>query len=305
MTPPADLAAATGATGASAAAVDSAAGATRRDFIGRMVAPVRVNGQGPYRFIVDTGANRSVLSQGVAESLGLNEIGQGTIYTVHGVAVADLVAVDSLTYGPLSFPSAAMPVLSGNVLAGQQGVLGVDGMQGRRLRLDLRQRCIEIVPSRGAPTLGRGWTRLRGELRFGHLVVVRGTVNSIRVNVLIDTGSNSSFANRAFHAALNARVRRVSHGEDVVRAYTAGEPIILDSAVMVPRLEMNELQVQDMLVYIGDFDVFHLWGLADQPTILIGMDIISQAHGIAIDYTTASVYFQIPGQMRTGSRLRR
>ena len=56
---------------------DFAIGATRSDRLGRVVAPVSVNGQGPFRFIVDTGANRSVLSQGLVERLGLTPEGQG------------------------------------------------------------------------------------------------------------------------------------------------------------------------------------------------------------------------------------
>src|SRR5262249_55144823 len=37
-----------------------ASGAIGRSDGGRVVAPIMVNGQGPFRFIVDTGANRSV-----------------------------------------------------------------------------------------------------------------------------------------------------------------------------------------------------------------------------------------------------
>ena len=35
---------------------------TTRDHIGRVVVPVRINGQGPFRFIVDTGASHSTVS---------------------------------------------------------------------------------------------------------------------------------------------------------------------------------------------------------------------------------------------------
>ncbi|HEX6572433.1 MAG TPA: aspartyl protease family protein, partial [Steroidobacteraceae bacterium] len=40
---------------------------TRLDRAGRVLAPVMVNGQGPYRFILDTGANRAVLAPRVLE----------------------------------------------------------------------------------------------------------------------------------------------------------------------------------------------------------------------------------------------
>ena len=39
---------------------------TTRDHIGRVVVPVTLNGQGPFRFIVDTGANHSTISPQLA-----------------------------------------------------------------------------------------------------------------------------------------------------------------------------------------------------------------------------------------------
>src|SRR5690606_4122328 len=44
---------------------------TRPDRIGRIAAPVMINGQGPFRLILDTGASRSVITTRVANTLGL------------------------------------------------------------------------------------------------------------------------------------------------------------------------------------------------------------------------------------------
>lgn len=277
----------------------AAAGASRLDRLGRVVAPVMVNGQGPFRFIVDTGANRSVLSVALAQRLGLTAVGEGTVHSVHGATIAPLVAVETLRYGDLPVPSAQMPMLQGSMLAGEQGLLGVDGMQGRRLRLDFEENCIEILPSNRAPPLGRGWTRLRGELRFGNLVVVQGRIRGMRVNVLIDTGSNVSLANRALHQALAERVRRVRDLEGAARAYTAGEPVVLDTAIVLPELDIGELNMTDMLLFVGDFHVFSIWGFDTEPTVLVGMDVLSKARALAIDYERASVYFRLNRRVST------
>lgn len=279
------------------------AGETRTDRIGRVVAPIMVNGQGPYRFIVDTGANRSVVSQPLAERLGLPAVGEGVVHSVHGQTQAQLVSVDSLRYGSLEVPSDQVPMLSGAMLAGEHGLLGVDGMRGRRLRLDFDDRCIEILPANRAPPLGRGWTRTRGELRFDNLVVVPGLIGTLRVNVLIDTGSNVSLANTALHAALSERVRFSRDAEGYGRAYTAGEPVVLDSAIVLPQLTIGELNMTNMQLFVGDFHVFSLWGLDAEPTVLVGMDLLSKARGIAIDYQRATVYFRLSNRSRQGVRL--
>lgn len=284
-------------------ALPFAAGPTQRDRNGRVVAPVSVNGQGPFRFIVDTGANRSVLSQGLADRLGLSAIGMGNVHSVYGVTSAPMVRVTSLQYGDVSLRASDLPLLQGPVLAGEHGLLGVDGMAGRRLRMDFERNCIEIVPSRDARRL-HGWVSIRGELRFGHLVVVHGMIDRVRVNMLLDTGSDSSLANPALRVALDARMRRRPRVENTI-AYSAGRPVVLENAILVPRMSMGELQVNNVTAYVGDFHIFRLWGLSEEPTLLLGMDVLSQARGIAIDYARASVHLHLRQEQRGSSRLQR
>jgi len=274
---------------------DFALGATRSDRLGRVVAPVTVNGEGPFRFIVDTGANRSALSHDLAARLGLTPHGNENVHSVHGVSVAPLVNVDRLQYGEVSLNAAALPVLGGNVLAGEDGLLGVDGMTGRRLRMDFERNCIEIIPSSQARRLRRGWSTIQGDMRFGHLIVVRGSIEGIDVNLLIDTGSDSSLANEALRAALDARLRR--RGREIV-AFTAGDDVVLRNAIVVPRMIMGELTVRDVTAFVGDYHIFRIWGLIEQPTLLIGMDVLTQARGLAIDYGRGTVHLHIRDRLR-------
>lgn len=269
---------------------DIVAGLTQSDRRGRVVAPVHVNGAGPFRFIIDTGANRSVISERLAERLGLEPHGAGVVHTIEGQVSAPLVGVQTLTYGGLSVPADTMPLLGPGVLAGEYGLLGVDGMRGRRLRFDFERHCVEIVPSEGARPLN-GWTRVRGEMRFGYLVVIPGSVRGLDVNVLIDTGSDMSLANTAFQRAAAARTRPVD-ATGMARALTASVPIVLNSAVIIPRLELGGINISNMVTFIGDYHVFSLWGLEDEPTVLVGMDVLSRTRGLAIDYGQGTVHFQ-------------
>ncbi|MEZ5970426.1 MAG: retropepsin-like aspartic protease [Hyphomonadaceae bacterium] len=280
---------------------DFVAGATSTDRLGRVVAPVTVNGEGPFRFIVDTGANRSALSDQLATRLGLTPFGTDNVHSVHGVSVAPIVNVRQIQYGDVSLNAEALPMLSGGVLAGEQGLLGVDGMSGRRLRMDFERNCIEIVRSDQARRL-RGWSEIRGHMRFGHLVVVRGSVNGIRVNLLLDTGSDSSLANVALREAMNARLRRRNQREETIN-YTAGGTVILENAMLIPRMTVGELEVRNVIAYVGDFHIFQIWDLTQEPTLLIGMDVLSQARGLAIDYGRGAVYLHIRDPLRLGTRL--
>jgi predicted aspartyl protease len=279
-----------------------ASGAVARGRGGRMVAPMMVNGAGPFRFIVDTGANRSAVSDALAERLGLVHVGTGQVHSISGVTEAPMTEVRGFRYGELELQPGRVPIVEGAVLGGEEGLLGVDGMRGRRLRIDFENRCIEISSAETPLRTRRGWTNIEGELRFGHLVVVRGRIRGQEVNVLIDTGSDSTLANPAFREQV--RGIRVSRDRtDYARAYTAGTPIVLDSAVLIPQFSLGEVSVTGITAYVADFHIFRLWGFVDEPALLIGMDVLSQTRAIAIDYERASVHFRLRDRVRTGSRL--
>jgi predicted aspartyl protease len=277
-------------------AMDRAIGRTRSDSLGRVVAPVMVNGRGPYRFIVDTGANRSVLSQDLADELGLSPVGMGEVHSVHDVTLAPLVDVASIQYGAVSLPAQRAPLLQGPVLAGQAGLLGVDGMAGRRLHLDFVRRCIEIAPA--ARRLSSAWTNVRGQLRFGHLIVLRGRIQRIDVNVLVDTGADVSLANVALREVLRTRAPSLADRLAYARAYSAGAPIVLNDVVALPELRLGTLTIEDIVAYVGDFHIFSLWDMEAEPTLLIGMDVIRRTRAIAIDYTRATVSFRLDQRPR-------
>ncbi len=112
---------------------------TTLDEAGRVLAPVMVNGQGPFHFILDTGANRSVLSPRVAELLDLTP-SHATSINVHGVtgsAVLPAVEIRELRAGPLTVVrDKRMPVLPESVLADADGILGIEGLAGMRIDVD-------------------------------------------------------------------------------------------------------------------------------------------------------------------------
>lgn len=277
------------------APAEYALGSTRSDRLGRVIAPVSVNGQGPFRFIVDTGANRSVLSQQLAEQLGLTSTSTGEVHSVLDVTSAPFVQVDSLRYQNLALGSRALPMLQGSFLAGEQGVLGVDSMRGRRLRIDFVRNCIEIIPAQGAPRLMRDWTTVRGQLRFGHLVVIPARVANVDVNLFLDTGSNQTLANPALQAAVIGSAGQRASVEERTVAYTAGRPVVLENEILVPRMRIGargEITLRHVTAYVGPFHIFELWGLQEQPAMLIGMDVLAQTRELAIDYERAIVQFR-------------
>ena len=76
--------------------------ATKTDAANYLTVAARVNGRGPYRFIIDTGANRTILATEVAVELGLlrgeRVILDGVVRTI----LADTVSIRELTLGSIT-----------------------------------------------------------------------------------------------------------------------------------------------------------------------------------------------------------
>src|SRR6185437_6905039 len=87
---------------------------TRRDRIGRIWAPVLIDGKGPYRLVLDTGANRSAITTRTALSLGEYPPADGahTLVTgFTGAAMVPTVHVDKVEVGALLMGATDLPVL--------------------------------------------------------------------------------------------------------------------------------------------------------------------------------------------------
>src|SRR3982750_2299306 len=86
---------------------------TRPDRIGRVMAPVFVNGVGPFAFVVDTGASSSVISPRVVARLKLvpDPARAKLLRGITGSEVVSTVAVESITAGKIRLPKRELPVV--------------------------------------------------------------------------------------------------------------------------------------------------------------------------------------------------
>src|SRR6185369_13261208 len=102
--------------------------ATRADRIGRVMAPVFVNGVGPFAFVVDTGASSSVISPRVVARLNLaaDPSRAKLLRGITGSEVVSTVAVESITAGEIRLPKSELPVVEPRVFADADGIFGAD-----------------------------------------------------------------------------------------------------------------------------------------------------------------------------------
>lgn len=258
--------------------------ASTSDRAGRIVTDVSLNGYGPLRLILDTGANRSAISVSVAQALGVGASGNEYI-NVHGVtgpAQVPVARIDKMQVGTLALADLRLPVLQDAVFAGADGILGIDNLQHARVEIDFAEGRVVVRESSGRHAR-RGYFLVPAHTHEGGLLLVHGKVGRLPVKIILDTGAERSMGNLALLDALRgSAVVAQRTTEATVTGATPGD--VAGTAMRTPLISIGEATLKDVIVTFGDLHVFQVWGLGGEPALVIGMDLLSTLQGFVIDY---------------------
>ncbi|MBC8025930.1 MAG: clan AA aspartic protease [Steroidobacteraceae bacterium] len=263
--------------------------ATAQDRVGRVMTPVFVNGVGPFAFVVDTGASSTVIAPRVARRLSLQIDTSNTklLRGITGSEVVPTVNVSNITAGGISLENSNLPVVEPRVFADADGIFGADAF-GRGCLIVSFERAKVAILAKPCPRVDDNWEKVRARLQFGGLVVADAHIGATRVVAIIDTGAEQSLGNPALLATLRAR-KKVSLDSNRTQVYSATSQIVFGDLLVTPSLRMGGLSVGRFQVVYGDFEVFRIWEVADQPAIVLGIDVLGQMDAMMIDYTRSEV----------------
>jgi predicted aspartyl protease len=267
---------------------------TTRDRIGRVWVPVRIDGQGPFRLVLDTGAQRSAVVPTVAAKLGipLDRSPPVRLHGATGTSIAPTIEVGMLSVGDVWMQSERLPVVA-DVFGGADGLLGVDGLQDRRIYIDFRADYVDIALSRNRRA-ARGFVALPFlDNPRGSLLMVDAQVGGVDVLAVIDTGAQATVGNEALRDALRRQVARGARGEDQIHGATGD--IQTGLGARVSPIRIGELQIRDAHVTFGELHIFSLWDLTDRPALLVGMDILGLVDTLVIDYRRRELHIKPRG----------
>ena len=271
--------------------------AAATDVAGHLMVAVRIDGNGPYHFVVDTGADRTVLATEVADELGLFHGEKAKLQGVVRAVFADTVSIRTLSFGSITCRHLVVPTLSRSLLDAD-GHLGLDCLDGHRVTFDFKNHVLQVSEPRAR--FSANWTRenearIRASGSSGHLQALDCMVDGIPATAFVDSGAEVSAANAPLLAAL-AR-RNPAFGEiGTIRLIdiTGGE--ILGKVAMVNKIQLTAaLTFIDCPLVIADFLVFDVWGLRQRPALLIGMNLLRQFGRVSIDYGLKELRFDLAG----------
>lgn len=261
----------------------------------RMTVPVSIDGQGPFNFVVDTGAERTVLSEELANTLGLGRTGTAEVHSISGAQRFQTVTVPSLSVTSTPVRNVQAPLLKrGNL--GAEGLLGIDSLQSKAILIDFAQQKIMVTPASKAPELNadEGDTIvIRARSRLGRLILADAAVGQRKIAVVIDTGAEHSVGNLAMRKAA------VKRGKALLLIPTtlqdvAGGTVPAEIAV-VNDMRLGSVTLTGMPIAFADLPVFRQLGLDKRPAMLLGMNTLRAFNQVAVDFATKKVRFVVPG----------
>jgi predicted aspartyl protease len=266
----------------------------------RMTVPVHLANRGPFQFVVDTGANRTVVGIETAARCSLDSDGVASVHGIAGIQPAPLVKVPRLRVGQVQSYGLSLPALPKASL-GADGLLGIDVLRGRRMELNFRANTFEIGPSGVGAAIGRGTdTRIpdpeRGiivpaQYRSGQLVIFDADVAGVPVRAFLDSGAQITCGNEALRQALVQQRPGFAQrmvATELISATGQTSPAVLAS---LPRLRLGGIGLNNIRAAFAPLHIFSLWGLNDRPAMLVGIDVLRNFDSVTLDFGRREVTF--------------
>lgn len=254
----------------------------------RLNVQVLVNGRGPYRFVVDSGADTSVVGLRIARELELPLGTPAVLNSTTARELVDRVKVAELTMGPTTVRNLQLPALrEGDV--GGEGLIGIDAMVQQRLLLDFEHKSIRIEDARRPVRPEPGEIVVTARRKRGQLILTQVRAGGVELDAIIDTGSEVTIGNSALREKL---VRRRQEFWKVPATGVTGVTTNVEMTV-VPELRLGPVTLFDIPVAFADVPPFKLFGVANEPALLLGTDLLSTFRKVSLDFRARKVRFQL------------
>jgi predicted aspartyl protease len=258
------------------------------DNFGRPTAMVSVNGRGPFKFLVDTGATTTVIATRRAEAMGLQPTGVMVVNGTTGIAEVPLAYADELRAGSIKRNRVRVALLERGSMQHWDGVLGADMFIGRRLEFDIARKTVQLTNSASESNRVSSMSFGHGEsftLRNGVLAQLYGTIGKVRSQLIIDTGADCSIANLALSEELRRRHKFLRREPNMTVLGVTGE-VLVGEGIQLPLTRLGNVMAKDAAAIAVDAPIFKVWKLESEPAMLVGVDLLSRLSRFSIDYRT-------------------
>ena len=258
-----------------------------RDRYERMTVPVTIDGQGPYRFFVDTGAQATVVTPRIKEDLALQASGRAMLVAMGSKRLVDTLSIDRLEFADRTLSGLTSPLLERQHI-GADGILGLDTLQDMRVLIDFAEGRMSVADADTVSDAQGYEIVVRARARLGQMIITNARLDGVKVAVIIDTGAQNTLGNLALLKRLRARETAGYVSTDVHGVRIEGDVGI------AKRLEIERMTMTNLVIGFADSPAMAALGFEDKPAIILGMGNLRMLRRLAIDFSARRVLFDLP-----------
>jgi predicted aspartyl protease len=259
----------------------------------RLTVPVAITKQGPYNFIIDTGAERTVVSRELAGRLGLAAGAEVFVTSMTGRSRVGTVIVPDLAIESIGTSHKIVAPAFDAVNIGAAGLLGIDTLRDHQVTIDFDTGTMAVRPSVKRKRNAKhdpDEIVVSAKDQFGQLIVTDAYYANSRVQVVLDTGSQVTMGNEALR-------RKVGKNVGVLQTI---ELTSVDGGKTqaqyghIPSMRVSNVAFDTLPVAFAEAEPFKRFGLTKRPAIMLGMDAMRSFRRVEIDFPNRQVRFFLP-----------
>jgi predicted aspartyl protease len=257
----------------------------------RMTVPVRVSGHGPYRFLIDTGADRTAISSDLARQLHLGDRKGTTLHSVTGESQIQTANVPMLDMTAKQVRNLDAALLD-SAHMGADGILGLDSLRSQRVLFDFRKQTLTIVPADTHVPEDKDTIVVTARVKNGRLILSKAHAENIPLTLVVDTGAQISIGNVKLREKLSHGGRMKRTGQVELQSVT-GEKI-MGEYMIVRELEVGGITLKNMPIVFADSHAFRRLNLDSKPALLLGMNALRSFDRVSIDFQRKKLKVLLP-----------
>ncbi|MEL7487109.1 MAG: aspartyl protease family protein [Pseudomonadota bacterium] len=261
-----------------------------------------VNGQGPYDFIIDTGATLTLVFSNVTEKqdfplspgppkriLGLNSEQSVDLVRIGDIAVGDEVFADHL--GVVLTDWSTPENTPG-------GIIGLDFLSQYLVVFDAQARTMSLYDADiDKPRFPRDWSsapmkRRQFKEEIGALFVVEGRIQSQQFDFILDLGATTTLINFPAFRRLIGGIRINESGgspRNASRISDVSGDTERARLVRMPRMRLRRARWAQPILLVFNATVFEELGVANAPFGLFGVDLLRD-RSFALDFKNERIF---------------
>lgn len=258
--------------------------------------PVEVNGEGPFEFILDTGAGTSLLSSELGQKLGIKIIGSKEGQSAGGAVSVSLAKVSSLAVASAKLDDVDVGLvdlshIGKTVGAKIDGDLGYNFLKHFRITLDYRKSEIRLDDPKRCESVGRSAAITEVALRLASpakpLILVEVYANGRGpFQFAIDTGTSTT----AITPELAKELGVVS--SPIGPATTGGAHVDV-TAGLLQSFQVGGARIQDSTVVVADFFTMLSTAIGAKLDGIVGYNFLRN-YKVALDYPNETLSLFTP-----------